>query len=126
MGAVMTNHGSRITTDHQARVSKFTGKQPERGLMGNAPCDPCDPWSKGNDQRAVEGEPCLVLPRPITRESLTEHLIEAYEWALTLGDADAAVDAVLGIAELNGLLIDGVEIQYEIQATLAELRKVEV
>jgi hypothetical protein len=61
-----------------------------------------------------------------TRESLTEHLIEAYEWALTLGDADAAVDAVVGIAEINGLLIDGVEIQNEIQATLIELRKVEV
>jgi hypothetical protein len=123
MGAVMTNHGSRITTDHQARVSKFTGKQPERGLMGNAPCDP---WSKGNDQRAVEGEPCLVLPQPITREGLTEHLIEAYEWALTLGDTDAAVEAILEIADLNGLLIDSVEVQSEIEATLEELRKVEV
>jgi hypothetical protein len=58
-----------------------------------------------------------------TREGLTEMLIEAYEWALTLGDADAAVDAVLGIAELNGLQIDGVEIQHEIQATLAELER---
>jgi hypothetical protein len=53
-------------------------------------------------------------------EGLTEQLIEAYEWALTLGDTDAAVDAVLGIAELNGLLIDGVEVQHEIAATLAE------
>ncbi|ANY78227.1 hypothetical protein BB934_08270 [Microvirga ossetica] len=69
----------------------------------------------------MEGEPCLVLPRPITREGLTEQLIEAYEWALTLGDADAAVDAVLGIADLNGLLVDSVEIQHEIQATLGEL-----
>jgi hypothetical protein len=60
------------------------------------------------------------LIRPITREGLTEQLIEAYEWALTLGDIDAAVDAILGIAELNGLLIDSVEIQYEIQATFAE------
>jgi hypothetical protein len=71
----------------------------------------------------VKGEPYLVLPRPITREGLTEHLIEAYEWALTLGDTDAAVDAVLGIAELNGLLIDSVEIQYEIAATLAQIGK---
>jgi hypothetical protein len=54
-----------------------------------------------------------------TRESLTEQLIEAYARALTLGDADAAVDAVLGIAELNGLLIDSVVIQ----ATLAQIEK---
>jgi hypothetical protein len=58
-----------------------------------------------------------------TRENLTEQLIEAYEWALTLGDADAAVDAVIGIAELNGLQIDSVEIQYEIAATFAELER---
>jgi hypothetical protein len=58
-----------------------------------------------------------------TREGLTEMLIEAYEWALTLGDTDAAVDAVVGLTELNGLLIDSVEIQYEIQATLAELER---
>ena len=62
-----------------------------------------------------------VLPRPITRECLTEMLIEAYEWALTLGDTDAAVDAVLGIAEISGLQIDSVEVQSEIQATLAGL-----
>jgi acetolactate synthase regulatory subunit len=51
-------------------------------------------------------------------------LIEAYEWTLTLGDADAAVDAVLGIAELNGLQIDSVEVQTEIAATLAQIEKV--
>jgi hypothetical protein len=123
MGTVMTNHGSRITTDHQARVSKFTRKPPERGLMGNAPCDPCDPWFGSDEQRVAKGGPCPVLPRPITREGLTEQLIEAYEWALTLRDADAAVYAVLAIAELNGILIDSVEIQYEIQATLAELER---
>jgi hypothetical protein len=54
-----------------------------------------------------------------TREGLTEQLIDAYEWALTLGHTNAAVDAVLGIAELNGLLIDSVEIQ----ATLAHIEK---
>ena len=59
-----------------------------------------------------------------TRKGLTEMLIEAYEWALTLGDTDAAVNAVLGIAELNGLLIDSVEVQSEIQATLAQIEKV--
>ena len=58
-----------------------------------------------------------------TREGLTEQLIEAYEWALTLGDADAAVDAVLGIAEINGLQIDSVEVQSEIAATFAELER---
>jgi hypothetical protein len=55
------------------------------------------------------------------RPHRTSH--EAYEWALTLGDTDAAVDAVIGIAELNGLQIDSVEIQHEIQATLAQIGK---
>jgi hypothetical protein len=72
----------------------------------------------------VKGEPCLVLPRPITREGLTEQLIEAYEWALTLGDADAAVDAVVGISELNGLQISSVEVQFEIAATLTHIETV--
>jgi hypothetical protein len=125
MGAVMTNHGARRTTAHQARVSKFTGKSPEGGHMESVPCAPCAPWSEGNDERPAESEPYLVLPRPITREGLTEQLIETYEWALTLGHTDAAVDAVLGIAELNGLQIDSVEVQSEVQATLVELRKVE-
>jgi hypothetical protein len=66
----------------------------------------------------------LVLPQPITREGLTEHLIEAYEWALTLGDADAAVDAVVGISELNGLQINSVEVQFEIAATLTHIETV--
>jgi hypothetical protein len=70
---------------------------------------------------AISGSGALV--RPITREGLTEQLIGAYEWALTLGDADAAVDAVLGIAELKGLQIDSVDVQSEIAATLAELER---
>jgi hypothetical protein len=58
-----------------------------------------------------------------TREGLTEQLIETYEWALTLGDADAAVDAVIGIAELNGLQFDSVEVQSEIAATFTHIEK---
>jgi hypothetical protein len=124
MGTVMTNHGTRRTTAHQARVSKFTGKRPVEASMESVPCVPCAPWSESNERQAGKSEPCLVLPRSITREGLTEHLIEVYEWALTLGDTDAAVDAVLGIAELNGLQIDSIEVRAEIQATLAQIGKV--
>jgi hypothetical protein len=77
--------------------------------------------SQSTGSAAVRGPG--VLARPITREGLTDDLIEAYEWALTLGDTDAAVDAVIGIAELNGLLIDSVEVQFDVAATLAELER---
>jgi hypothetical protein len=81
---------------------------------------------KRNNRKCASGTVTRQEPAPFakpTRAGLTQELIEAYEWALALGDTDAAVDVVLGIAELNGLLIDSVEIQYEIQATLAELER---
>jgi hypothetical protein len=81
---------------------------------------------KRNNRKCASGTITRQEPAPFTRPTragLTQELIEAYEWALTLRDADAAVYAVLAIAELNGILIDSVEIQYEIQATLAQIEK---
>jgi hypothetical protein len=43
--------------------------------------------------------------------------------AVSLGDTGAAIDAILAIAELNGLQLDSVEIQQEIAATLTHIEK---
>jgi hypothetical protein len=54
------NHGSRITTDHPARVSKFTGMA-GRDFYGSDPGDPGDPWP-------VRGKH-LPMARPFARSA---------------------------------------------------------
>jgi hypothetical protein len=59
--------------------------------------------------------------RPITRERLTDELIEVYEFSLSVGDTGTAVDAIYGIMELNGIPKDNAVMQEHIAATLAGL-----
>jgi hypothetical protein len=76
---------------------------------------------KGENRKVASERVIRHSPRQYTRAGLTDDLLGAYELAISLRDTGAALDAILAIAELNGLQIDSVEIQYEIQATLAEL-----
>ena len=58
----------------------------------------------------------------VTVESIISLLEDGLDFALRLGDAEAAVDAIMGMAAVQGLAADRVEVA---AAVADELRKLE-
>lgn len=59
---------------------------------------------------------------PVTVGTIVRLLEEGLDFALSLGDAEAAVEALMGMAAVQGLAADRLEVA---AAVAAELRKVE-
>lgn len=61
-------------------------------------------------------------PAPVTVETIVHLLEDGLDFALSLGDAEAAVDAIMGMAAVQGLAADRIEVA---TAVADELRKLE-